>query len=253
MQPIDDSSVRQEVLDPAGSFIVQAPAGSGKTELLTQRILRLLAQAVEEPEQVLAITFTQKAALEMAERVYQALYNAEHLPMPEKEPARNNWLLASAVLEKDKQLQWGLLRDRQKLNIRTIDALCAELVRQSPTQISDMLHIVERPELLYRQAVYSALDRLAQDPEYQQNVQTLLHHLDNRLDQLISMLVALLARRDQWLPQWLPYWQSPETLRALLESYLSAWIRTSLQQALDRFQAVSLELPEFSVSSLRYY
>ena len=67
-----DAKQRQQALDPNQSFIVQAPAGSGKTELLVRRYLVLLT-CVAVPEAIIAITFTRKAANEMRLRVMQAL------------------------------------------------------------------------------------------------------------------------------------------------------------------------------------
>src|SRR5579871_1878515 len=82
--PIADSGQRLRTLETRESFLVQAPAGSGKTELLIRRFLKLLAE-VDEPEQILAITFTIAATAEMRSRVLQALHEAQDPAIPGSE------------------------------------------------------------------------------------------------------------------------------------------------------------------------
>src|SRR5512142_3275600 len=101
MPEAPDAAERACALDPRASFIVQAPAGSGKTELLIQRYLVLLAR-VERPESVVAITFTKKAAGEMRRRVLDALAQAAATIEPPTEPHKAlTWRLARAVRDRD--------------------------------------------------------------------------------------------------------------------------------------------------------
>jgi ATP-dependent exoDNAse (exonuclease V) beta subunit len=127
---IQDQAQRDRALDPAHSFIVQAPAGSGKTELLIQRYLTLLAQ-VEQPEAVVAITFTRKAAGEMRHRVIDALEQVNG-PEPESAHERHTRTLARNVLTRDLEREWDLIDHPARLRIQTIDSLCNSLVGQMP-------------------------------------------------------------------------------------------------------------------------
>src|SRR5450631_2752577 len=67
-----DQAERNRALAPGRSILVQAPAGSGKTDLLTRRFLRLLSE-VDEPGQIVAITFTKAAVAEMRHRILSEL------------------------------------------------------------------------------------------------------------------------------------------------------------------------------------
>src|SRR5947209_3501307 len=162
----EDARAREEALTPDCSYIVQAPAGSGKTGLLVQRILRLLS-VVERPESVVAMTFTIKAAAEMKERLLRALEQAADGP-----PTGDGYdsllrNLASQVLAQDRRRGWNLLRNPGRLQIQTIDAFCAMLVRHMPL-ISDsggVGQVIEDPEELYRLASRRMLQNLAGDDE----------------------------------------------------------------------------------------
>ena len=115
-----DWQQRESGRDLGHSYIVQAPAGSGKTELLTQRMLGLLAR-VENPEEVVAITFTRKAAAEMSHRLVSRLQAAAR---QQNETNENNELplheqisrdLALAVLDNDASQGWNFTRATQPL------------------------------------------------------------------------------------------------------------------------------------------
>ena len=118
MNQVVDTPARIAAVNPATSVCVSAPAGSGKTELLIQRYLCLLAR-VQRPEQVLAITFTRKAAAEMRERVVHALQGAVENDPCESPHQRVTRALADQALAADSRGQWQLLSNMSRFNIKT--------------------------------------------------------------------------------------------------------------------------------------
>ena len=198
----EDQQVRGEAIDVTRSFIVRAPAGSGKTTLLIQRYLALLA-CVDEPEEIIAITFTRKAAAEMRERVLDAFANAE-IPgsRPEEVTTRR---LASAALkrdeERDEKCKWHLADNASRLRIQTIDSLNASITRQMPmaARFGAQPEIIDDANALYREAARAVLAEVNADSALAADVGTLLTHLDNNLFVAEGLLAEMLRARDHWL------------------------------------------------------
>jgi ATP-dependent helicase/nuclease subunit A len=216
---ISDNSARRRALEPSASFIVQAPAGSGKTELLIQRYLKLL-ETVDTPDAVIAITFTRKAAGEMRSRVLEALRSAETGLTPETQHERVTFEIARQALEHDQRRGWKLLRNPAQMRIETIDALCASITRRMPwlARFGAMLEISEKAEDLYREAARNTLRHVERDHAA---VSFLLLHLDNDFAAAERLIAQMIERRDQWLRHT---GANPDFTR----------VRTELEQSLQR-------------------
>lgn len=240
MNEVTDSAARRAAIAPERSFIVQAPAGSGKTELLTQRVLRLLA-VVDAPEEVLAITFTRKAAGEMRERIIESLLQATHDTPPDKEHARQTWSLARAALARDTQLGWALLRHPSRLRVQTMDSFNAALTRQMPwlSGLGAPPAIADDARVLYREAAQETMAVLESGEPWSDAVAALLIHLDNRVDLAVDLLAEMLARRDQWLPRLL---REGIEQRSVLEAAIAEEIRLALTELMERVDALPAAL-----------
>lgn len=219
-----DFDQRDRALDVSNSYIVQAPAGSGKTELLIQRMLALLAE-VDHPQQILAITFTNKAAAEMRSRVIDALTSAALEEPVEEAHKLKTRTLASAVIARHGE---SLLQSPGQLTIQTIDSFNTSLVRKMPwlSRFGGVPDIVEDGELLYREAIEIVLSQLMTDGQCCQALMALLSHQDNRVDELQRLLIAMLQQRDQWLEVlWAHRGVPQELLNQSVESYCEAELR----------------------------
>jgi ATP-dependent exoDNAse (exonuclease V) beta subunit len=232
---MSDAAIRETALDATQSFIVQAPAGSGKTELLIQRYLALLT-TVQQPEQIVAITFTRKAAAEMRRRVLRALRAAEDETPGEQPHERTAFDLARRVIARDRRLEWRLLEQPQRLRIDTLDAFNARLARQLPVLADGVAAagVVDKADDLYREAARRCVAGIAAgDVALGASLRTLLRDVGNDCDQLEGLLAALLPRRDQWL-------------RVLADGDLDlrSWLESALQRLVDDEVAAAATLLE---------
>ncbi len=259
-----DQAARRRALSPDESFIVQAPAGSGKTELLIQRSLSLLAR-VEHPSEVLAITFTKKAAGEMRARLLDALVEAAHKDEPASSPARERWHLARAVLAQDRARDWRLLARPALLNIDTFDAFSLRIVALAPmardsANIS-LARLEEDASEAHRDAARRAVMQVSEGDDVAA-VATLLNALDNRVDNIIGLLADLLAKRAQWIDRLIDDSdEAIEAMRSIIVESVERQIRTLFEQwphdltprtqALAAYAADNLQAPDRRARAMR--
>ena len=229
-----DALQRQQAIDPNQSFIVQAPAGSGKTELLTQRFLKLLSR-VEQPEQIIAITFTRKAAHEMRQRILKSIEMAKK-PKPQTAHEITTWQLASEALRNDEKHKWLLLKQPHRLKVQTIDSLCNSLIQKTPLLSKNYPYadIEEDCSELYQTAAIDCIEYALSNTPYIEPITHLLNHLDNQKSRLISLFSSMLARREQWLSIII---QS----RHVDKTYFDKTIKKAQYQAVDE---VNKKLPK---------
>ncbi len=219
-----DWQARGQALDPGGSFIVQAPAGSGKTGLLVRRFLGLLT-TVEAPEQILAITFTRKATAEMRQRIVNALAGLDAEGNPEQDPGILE--LAHAARERDRLKGWDLAQNPRRLRVQTIDSFCYELVRRMPwsARFGTVPPPLEDASRLHLEAAGTTLDLVEEKshPALAGACARVLGLVNANRGHAQALLADMLAGRDRWMQalgnhsreQFEGWWQ--ETIRNALE------------------------------------
>ncbi|MGQ0442985.1 MAG: UvrD-helicase domain-containing protein [Methylophilaceae bacterium] len=238
------------------SFIVEAPAGAGKTELLTQRYLKLLSR-VHEPEEIIALTFTNKASAEMRNRIFQSLETAEkQIPVDaaHKQQTRD---LANNALKQAQQRGWQLLTQPSRLRILTMDTLCSSLARQMPllSRLGGQPRLVEDASAHYNEAAQLALSQVAQEENLQAPISTVLGFMQNDVEKLGKLLAQMLAKREQWLHLTGTQTtlegagiitQCQQALKACIEEKL----RLALQSFPANYQAKLMPVVRFAASNL---
>ena len=239
-----DEYAREYATDPRRSILLQAPAGSGKTTVLTQRLLRLLAE-VNEPEEILAITFTRKAAAEMRARVLKALRGEIDTSSAQ---GRRLQALATAALQRGAARGWNLAQDPGRLRIQTIDSFNFRLASQLPVtaKAGGALTITDRPRELYHQAARGTLVAAERDPDLSADIEFLFERLDNNWRNVERLLAQMLEKRGHWLGYVLAH--EPQALCARINESLANIVRDHLNVACnvlsDALRAQAGALPQ---------
>ena len=173
-----DAEARRAAVDPARNVVLEASAGTGKTRVLVDRYVNLLRAGVD-PRNILAMTFTRKAAAEMRERIVRTLREA-------------------AGQSPEDEVRWRQLRDRlNDIAISTIDAFCLSLLREFPLEADldpgfDVADQTEVPRLV-EESLDDALRVCRARARSDEGIALLFAQLgENRLR---AGLAALLARR----------------------------------------------------------
>ena len=249
---IADAAVRERAVRANESFIVQAPAGSGKTELLTQRFLYLLA-TVDEPEEIVAITFTRKAASEMQQRILEALAMAAGDP-PAETHRQITYSLAQTARKRDRERGWHLGEHPARLRIQTIDSFNAMLTRQMPVlaQFGNQPGISDLPENLYREAAERCLQVEESSSEAQRKaVRCLFLHVDNDFPRARALLVGMLVKRDQWLEPLGGLRVDRQTLQSALQREIEYQLNEVRQHVPEALRDELVALTDYAAKQVR--
>ena len=225
-----DAEARERAIDPYRSILLQAPAGSGKTSMLTQRYLRLLC-TVDEPDAILAITFTRKAAAEMRARVTHALRGEIAADDPCAAELR---ALTGAALRHAALRGWDLAQDPGALRIQTIDSFTYWLASQLPiaARAGGTLRVTETPQELYRHAARRTLLAAEADAVLGADTELLFERLDNHWNNVERLLAEMLGQRAHWLRYVLQ--TAPGELCARVNASLAHIIGAHLAAANER-------------------
>ena len=228
-----DERAREQATDPRLSVLLQAPAGSGKTTVLTQRLLRLLAE-VDEPEEILAITFTRKAAAEMRARVVRALRGDIDSGGAQGARLRE---LAERALRHSAVRNWNLADDPGRLRIQTIDSFNFRLASQLPVAAGagGSLVVADAPRDLYGRAARRTLIDAEAETVLAADADLMFDRLDNNWTKVEQLLEDMLQLRGHWLPHVLAH--DPGALRARVSASLANVCRDHLMRACERVPA----------------
>ncbi len=195
----ETTGLQAEAADPNTSVWVSANAGTGKTHVLVNRVLRILLTGMP-PEKLLCLTYTNAAAAEMSNRLFKVL--ALWAVMPHKELVKSFRELVGRKPEQEelnrvRTLFARTLETPGSLKIQTIHSFCDRLLRRFPLEAnivpnSSLLDEQQATEIR-KEAEERVLKRAAQEPDSRlgralRNM--IIHAAEDRFSEIISIALG---------------------------------------------------------------
>jgi ATP-dependent helicase/nuclease subunit A len=195
---IEATILQSKGSDPAACAWVGASAGTGKTKILTDRVLRLLVSGAQATR-ILCLTFTKAGANEMQTRIQQALYHWWSMDRATLHSELSRVMQRNVTAEDvDRaQLLFPLILESQSgLNIMTIHGFCQQLLRQFPREAGLSPYV----RLLDERDSYVLIERTWHhcllNPSLRPYLEIVTHYIPEM--QMINLWVSLLAKRHNW-------------------------------------------------------
>lgn len=210
-----DINARIESINTNKSMLIVADAGCGKTEQMARRYLALLANR-KNPEGILSITFTKKAASEMRERIHKYLKMGCSDAMPTQAHLIETWELAKKAIEADSVNKWEIINNPHKIKIKTIDSFCIDIVNNNVLlnsygcQIKALEDTAKTYEIAARNYITNSKDI--------DTISTLIRFFDNNQEKAIKKIAELLPKREQYKKQLADF-----DAEKLQENFISAF------------------------------
>lgn len=214
------------MLNPQNSVIVEACAGSGKTWLLVSRIVRLLLAGVK-PGEILAITFTRKAAQEMQARLHEWL----HFLAVESDDEVRQFLCErgldnpdGALLIKARSLYCDLLLAHPAITINTFHGWFMQIIQHAPLNagVPVGMQLLERTTSLREEAWQALADSLRDQPASELSISMQWLFETYGLHNARALLENFVAKRAEWWAYTYWYKNAADEALAQLQAELGA-------------------------------
>ncbi|MES2676695.1 MAG: double-strand break repair helicase AddA [Pseudomonadota bacterium] len=197
---IKTTNLQNSASNPANSVFVSASAGSGKTKVLTDRVLRLLLSGVA-PAKILCLTFTKVAAAQMQKRIFAELENwvlwseeklQEHLAkFTSKKPSQFE-------IQTARQLFATLLDDNSGLQISTIHSFCQSIIKKFPVEAKTSPSFTVIDPQKENELLFAARKKLLEQALLDENLAKKIQLISSRLNEnsFLEITAEIIRKRQ---------------------------------------------------------